>query len=134
MGAATCRSHRCSGRTRRAGGEQGSAALELALVLPLVVLLLVVLLHAAVLGSDVVAAQGVAREAARVASVADDREVQQAVRRAAGRRDLRVEVHPPASARSAGDTVTASISLRSAAFSPFGADVWVPARAVMRVE
>ena len=114
------------------GSDDGSAALEVALSLPLVVLLLVALLHAAVLGADIVAAQGVAREAARVAAVADDRAVTEAAERAAGRRPVQVRLDPPT--RSPGDVVTATVRLRSAAFAAFGAQIWIPARTAMRVE
>lgn len=128
-GAARCRPFRRSVLRH----ECGSVALEVALVLPLSALVLVVLLHTAVLGRDVVAAQSLAREAARVAAVGDDAAVRAAAEEAAGSA-VRVELNPPAGMRSTGDLVTADVRLHSRAFAPFGADVWVPARAVMRVE
>lgn len=50
-------------------GERGSQAVEFALVLPAVLVLALVLLHAAMLGSDFVAAQALAAQAARTAAV-----------------------------------------------------------------
>ena len=114
--------------------EQGSQALEFALALPFVVLALVLLAHAAVLGADVVVAQAVAFQAARVAAVEDDAAVQQAAAEAAGERDVRVVLEPTDQHRRHGDEVTATVRMRSAAFAPFGATVWVPARAALRVE
>ncbi len=102
--------------------------------MPGVVVLVVVLIHAAVLGADLVAAQGVAREAARVAAVADDATVKAAAQQAAGRRPVDVSLHPPTAGRAPGGAVTATVRLRSAAFAPFGATVWLPAQATMRVE
>ena len=117
-----------------AAGEEGSQSLEFALVIPFVVLAMTLLLHGAVLGADLVAAQAVALQAARVASTADDQAVAQAARRAAGQRPVEVSVDPPDSRRGAGDLVAATVRLRSAAFAPFGATVWIPARATLRTE
>lgn len=103
------------------------------MVLPAVVLLLVALIHTALLGADLITAQGVAREAARVAAVGDDEAVRAAVTRAVGSRPFQVDLQPP-DGRRAGDLVTATLRLRSRAFASFGIDVWLPARATMRVE
>lgn len=112
----------------------GSAAVEFALALPFVLLALVLLLHAAVLGADVVTAQAVALQAARVAAVDSDAAVVAAVAAAAGDRAVDVALDPPDARRRRGGHVAARVRLRSAAFAPFGADVWIPARVTMRVE
>lgn len=114
-------------------GERGSQTLEFALLLPLVVLLLVVLLHAGLLAGDLVTAQGLAREAARVAAVADDAATRGALERAAGRRHVELTLDPSGT-RSPGTLVTAEVRLRSRAFDRFAPAVWLPAQAVMRVE
>ncbi|HUH06875.1 MAG TPA: TadE family protein [Egibacteraceae bacterium] len=132
----TARGARTGAPRRRAeqGGDAGSQAVEFALVLPGIVLLLVTLLHCAIAAADLVAVQGIAREAARFAAVADDGAVRAAAGRAAGRRQLRVELSPPSGARRPGQLVTARVRLRSKAFAAFGADVWLSAQATMRVE
>jgi len=106
----------------------------LALILPGAVLLLSLLLHGALLGADLVAAQTVAVQAARVAAVDDDAAVREAAAEAAGGRPLQVTLEPDATRRAPGDMVTATVRLRSRAFAPFGATVWCPGRAAMRVE
>lgn len=123
-----------AGGVRRARGEAGSQALEFALVLPAVVLVLVVLLHAALVGVDLVIAQGLAREAARTAAVDGDEVVESRLDDAAGDRPVELELSPPESRRSAGQVVTVELRVRSRGFAAFGAEVWVPARAAMRVE
>lgn len=115
-------------------GDAGAQSVEFALTIPFVVLAVVVLLHAALFGADLVAANAVALQAARVASVDDDEAVRDAVRDAAGERPVEVTVDPPDSRRSAGDLVAATVRLRSAAFGAFGATVDVPARVVLRTE
>lgn len=122
------------GASRRHHTERGSQTLELALTVPAIVLLLVVLVHASLFGVDLVVAQGLAREAARVAAVDDDGAARDAVRSAAGRRPVRVSLTPPESRRQPGDTVRARLELRSRGFAPFGVRVWLPAEASMRVE
>ena len=114
--------------------EEGSQALELALAVPFVVLGLTVVLHAAVLAADLVAAQNVALQAARVAAVDDDDAVAAAVAEAAGRRPVEVELDPASPERGAGDLVAATIRLRSRAFAALGVTVWAPAKATVRVE
>lgn len=97
-------------------------------------LLLSLLLHGALLGADLVAAQTVAVQAARVAAVDDDAAVRVAAAQAAGGRPLKVTLQPDDTRRAPGDVVTATVQLRSSAFAAFGATVWCPGRAAMRVE
>jgi hypothetical protein len=123
-----------AGTPRTVAGERGSQSLELALVLPAVVLLLVMLVHAGLLGADLVLAQGLAREAARTAALGNESALDAALRTAVGKRPVEVSVTPPAERRQAGELVTVRLRVRSRAFAAFGADVWVPARATMRVE
>lgn len=104
------------------------------MVLPAVVLLLALVLHAGLVGMDLVVAQGLAREAARVAAVDGDDAVRRALRAAAGRRPVQLRLDPPAGQREPGGTVTARVRVRSRAFAAFGARVWLPADATMRVE
>jgi len=125
-----------AGRISQAGAadDRGSQSVELALILPGAVLLLSLLLHGALLGADLVAAQTVAVQAARVAAVDDDAAVLEAAAQAAGGRPLQVTLEPDATRRMPGDVVTATVRLRSSAFTTFGATVWCPGRAAMRVE
>lgn len=102
----------------------------MALPAALVVVLLVV--QAGVLGADVVAAQGLARDAARTAAVGDAADVAALVDDAAGAREVEVELEP--SRPQAGEPVTVSLRLRSRAFGNLGRSVWLPARATMRAE
>jgi uncharacterized protein YceH (UPF0502 family) len=126
------------GRLRRGtlgqGADDGSQTLEFALSLPLVILWLCLLVHAALLCSDLVVAQTLAREAARVAAVSDDADVRATLDRVAGRRPVRLELRPPTAGRRPDDLVTARLEVRSAAFAAFGTSVWIPAQATMRVE
>lgn len=122
--------HGHGGRDR---GQRGSQTLEFALVLPLATLLAVLALHAGLLAADLVAVQGLAREAARAAAVSGDAATRAALEQAAGRQPVRLTLDP-ASPRSPGALVTAQVSLESRAFRAFGPKVWLPARAVMRVE
>ena len=114
--------------------EHGAQSLEFALTLPFILLAVSLLFHAAVLGADLVAAQNVAFQAARTAAVEGDRAVRAAAADAAGQRPVEVGLDPPEGDRAAGDLVEASVRLRSRAFAAFGATVWVPARATVRVE
>jgi hypothetical protein len=86
------------------------------------------------MAADLVAAQGLAREAARAAAVADDGTARAAARDAAGRRLVEVTFNPESGNRAPGDLVTAHLRLRSRAFAAFGVPVWLPAQATMRVE
>lgn len=121
-------------RVPRCGDDRGSQSVELALCLPFVMLAVTLVLHAGVLAADIVTARSVGMQAARLAAVDDDGAVRAAVRAAAGRRPVRVELEPPDHRRRAGDLVAATVRLRSRAFAPFGAALWVPSRVVMRVE
>jgi len=103
------------------------------MVLPAVILLLVLTVHAGLLAMDLVAVEGLAREAARAAAVGDDDQTRAALAQAAGRRPVTVTLSPP-SPREPGTLVTAEIRARTRAFGPFGAALWLPARATMRVE
>lgn len=104
------------------------------MLLPGIVLLLTLVLHAGLVGLDLVVAQGLAREAARTAAVDSDEAVRQALDAAAGRRPVELRVDPPAARRQPGETVTVRLRVRSRAFAAFGAHVWLPAEATMRVE
>jgi len=69
---------------RGRGGQGGSAAVEFALVLPLVLLLALATLELALIAKDQLVLQGASRAGARQAAVAtDDASVQQAVLQAA---------------------------------------------------
>jgi Flp pilus assembly protein TadG len=122
------------GVRRDAHDESGSQTIEFALVVPAALLLLVLILHAGVMAADLVAAQGLAREAARAAAVSDDAAARAVTHSAAGRRPVEVTFAPTSNARVPGDLVTARLRLRSRAFAAFGVPVWLPAQATMRVE
>ncbi len=114
--------------------QRGSQSLELALVLPAVVLLLILLVQAGLFGVELVMAQGLAREAARVAAVDDDAAVRTLIEEAAGAHEAEVRLRPGGSERQHGDDVTAEVKLRARAFARWGVEVWIPAQATMRVE
>ena len=116
------------------GGERGSQAVEFALVVPAVLMLFVLVVHAGLAAADLVAVQAVAWHAARMAAVTDDAAALAAAERAAGRRAVDVRVEPRSGARVPGQLVTATVRLRSRAFSAFGVPLWVPAQATARVE
>ena len=118
----------------RWGGDDGSQSVEFALTLPLIVLAVSLVLHVALVATDLVAAQSVAFQAARVAAVDDDEAVRAAVSEAAGNRPVEVQLDPPTERREVGQMVTASVRVRSAAFDAFGLTVWLPGTAVLRVE
>lgn len=126
-GAGSCRPPRWT-------DEDGSQSVEFALTIPFVVLAIVLVLHAALFAADLVAVNAVALAAARTASIDDDAAVADAAQRAAGRRPVEVTVDPPDTQRAAGQLVSATVRLRSAAFAALGATVWVPARVTLRVE
>lgn len=100
---------------------------------PIVVLLLLVLVQVGLVAADLVTVQSLAREAARVAAVGDDQAARRALDAAAGSRDVELSLSP-SSPRTSGGLVTAEVRLRSAVLGPLGASVWLPGRAVMRVE
>lgn len=98
------------------------------MVLPLVGLLLALFVHVGLVLADVVAAQGIAREVARVAAVDGDAEGRAVLDRFAGQREATLQlVHDDGA-------VEARVRLRSDAFSALGVTPWLPARAAMRVE
>ena len=121
-------------RTPRITGEDGAQSIEFALTVPFAVLTIALLLHAALFGADLVAANAVALQAARVASTASDSDVRAVIEDAAGGRPVEVTVDPPDGQREVGDLVRTTVRVRSAAFAAFGATVWVPARATLQVE
>lgn len=101
---------------RRAGGgrrphvQEGQAAVELALVLPLLLALLVVLAHVGLVVRDRVLVVHAAREAARAASVDPQREVaQEAARRTKGLDPRRLDV----TTRRQGATMTVVVSYKA---------------------
>lgn len=104
------------------------------MLLPVLALIVLALLLAGLAASEAVIAQASARDAARVAAVDDDTAAVQAAKAVAGRRELVVDVDPPASARSGGQLVTVKVRLRSAALQRVGVELWFPATATMRVE
>ncbi len=103
-------------------------------MLPGVVMVLLLVLHVGLFGVELVTAQGLAREAARVAVVDDDAAVRSSLARAAGAHEVRVRLRPPGPGREHGDEVTAEVRLRARAFARWGLAVWIPAQATMRVE
>ena len=128
----------------RARGERGQAAVELALVLPLLALLALLLLQVALVVRDQVLVAHAAREAAREAAVTDEAG---APRKAAlaGARGLRpdrteVDVVPIGgdAARTPGGRIRATVRYRSPTDLPLiGAlvgDVVLRGSAAMRVE
>lgn len=119
-------------RPARRAGEQGSQALELAMMLPAVVIIVLLVAQAGVLGADVVAAQGLARDAARTAAVGGAEDVDDLAREAAGSRAVEIRLQPPEP--QPGTSVTAEVRLRSRAFGNVGVEVWLPARATMLTE
>ena len=121
-------------RAPRFADEDGAQSIEFALTIPFAVLTIALLLHAALFGADLVAANAVALQAARVASISADGDVDAAVEDAAGGRPVEVTVDPPDGRREVGDLVRATVRLRSAAFAAFGVTVWVPAQATLQVE
>ena len=102
------------------------------MTLPAALLLVLLVVQAGVLGADVVAAQGLARDAARTAAVGGADDVAALVDQAAGSREVEVVLEP--ASPEAGEPVTVSLRLRSRAFGNLGHRVWLPARATMRAE
>jgi Flp pilus assembly protein TadG len=114
--------------------ERGSQTLELALLLPVLAMLLAMVLQGGLAASELVLAQAVARDAARVAAVDDDAAARAAAQAVAGTRRVDVRIQPATAGRRGGELVTVTISLRSAAFHRLGIELWLPAEATMRVE
>lgn len=99
--------------------QRGSAAVELALILPLALMAALALLQVGLLGGDALAVHRSAREGAREATVTtDDDRVREVVLRAGGLPDERVEVGVER-AGSVGDPVTVRVSYRADLVVPF---------------
>lgn len=127
---------------RRAPADDGQAAVELALVLPLLAVLALVLLQVALVVRDQVVVAHAAREAAREAAVTADAGAPRAAALAGADLDpdrLTVEVRPVgAGARAPGGRVAVTVRYRSPTRVPVvGAlvgDVRLAAKVAMRVE
>lgn len=122
---------------RRGAGEAGQAAVELALVLPLLVVVALAAVQVALVARDQVLVLHAAREGAREAAVADDRgAVVRAAEGATGLDAGRLSVDPGGPA--AAGTVTVEVTYRSPTEVPLvGAlvgDVRLSATATMRSE
>ncbi len=110
--------------------ERGSQALELALLLPLVALLLAVVAIAAISVAELVAAQSLARDAARAAAAGED---PHAVVQAAGRGDAELRVEPSGEVEPGAPVrVELAVPLRGAAV--LGLEQHAPAAASMPAE
>jgi TadE-like protein len=118
---------------------RGSAAVELALVLPLALWLALALIQVGLIANDRLVVVQAAREGAREAAVSTDEErVRQAVLRGGGLSEDRtsVEIHR---AGSVGDPVTVDVAFRAPLLVPFVEwlfpdEVMVRASATMRQE
>ena len=124
-----------SGRRRR--GSQGQAAVELALLLPLLLLMALFLAQTAVTARDQIMVIHSAREAARAVAVSNDAARARSAALAASRLDprrLRVRVDESAST----GNVSIRLDYRSAVRFPLLGvlldDLWLRGEAVMRVE
>ena len=125
-------------RDRPPAGEEGQAALELALTLPLLALLLLAVVQVALVVRDQVLVVHAAREAARAAAVdAGSEPPRQAAVVGAPLDPARLELRL-SGARRPGRPVEVTLSYRSATVVPFVGplvpDVSLRARASMRVE
>lgn len=101
-------------RARPAVGrrEAGSLSLEAAMALPLVALLAFAFLQLVGVSRDALLAQDLARVGARVAATStSDRDVEQAIRAAAGR-DLETEIRVTPATRRHGSTITVEVVVR----------------------
>ena len=128
----------CRARGRRVAraprADHGQAAVELALVLPVLLLFVIALLQTAFVARDQVLVQDAARAAVREASVgAGEARVRDAARRALG--DVQVEVHRSGGV---GDPVTVIVHYREHTnlplVGPLYPDVTLHAKATMRAE
>ena len=118
---------------------EGSAAVELALVLPLALFLALALVQVGLLAKDSIVVVHAAREGAREAAVTSDRSrVRQAALRSGGLAEERTEVEV-LRAGGMGDPVTVNIAYRAPMVVPFvewlfPEEVVVRASATMRQE
>jgi Flp pilus assembly protein TadG len=124
--------------TRRGRGDEGQAAVELALVVPLVAVLALVLLQVGLVVRDQVLVIHAAREAAREAAVAPAPEgARRAALAAAGLDHRRLDVVVAGRGRP-GSRVEVRVTYRSPTEVPLVGrlvgDVALRARATMRVE
>jgi Flp pilus assembly protein TadG len=124
---------------RACEGSEGSAAVELALVLPLALLLALALVQVGLLGKDSLVVVQAAREGAREATVtSDEQRVRQAALRGGGLAEERTAVEIRR-AGGVGGPVTVSVSYRAPMVVPFvqwlfPEEVIVRASATMRQE
>ena len=125
-----------AGGPSRRRGPQGQAAVELALLLPLLMLMALFLAQMALTARDQIMVTHSAREAARAVAVSDDLSGARPAALAASRLDperLRVRVE-----ESPDGNVSITLDYRSAVrFAPLGAvldDLTLSGRAVMRLE
>jgi len=119
---------------RASRSDRGQAAVELALVLPVLLLFLIALLQTAFVARDQVLVQDAARAAVREASVgADEARVRDAARRALG--DVEVDVQRSGGV---GDPVTVVVHYRDHTnlplVGPLYPDVMLHAKATMSAE
>ena len=124
--------------SRDVGGDEGQAAVELALVLPFVALLALAVVQVALVGRDAVLVVHAAREAARAAAVDDDAEAAaDAAAATSGLARGRLDVMTDGRG-GPGSRVRATVRYRAATDVPMiGAlvgDVSLTAAASMRVE
>jgi hypothetical protein len=102
--------------------------LEFAMVLPLLGIGLALLAQTGLLLADLLAVQGIARQAARTAAVEGDVDAVALADRLASSRELRLDVER------ADGLVEVRAELASRAFTAAGVDVWLPARATFHDE
>lgn len=116
-------------------GEQGSLAVEAALVLPLILVVLISAIEVTSVATTQLGLIAAAREGARVAAVTPEpEEAVRAVRRVlSGSSPVRVEVERPTAV---GEPATVVVSVDKPLATPLLESITVPlrARAVMRVE
>jgi TadE-like protein len=123
----------------RSPGPQGSAAVELALVLPLALTAALALLQVGLLAKDALLVEQAAREAAREAAVSTDRDrVREAALRGGAFPEERTDIDIER-VGTVGDPVTVRVRYRSRLIVPFvewlfPAEVEVEADATMRQE
>lgn len=124
---------------RRPNTTRGSAAVELALVLPLALLMALALVQVGLLAKDALVVQQASREGAREAAVTlEDERVHDAAVRGGGLAPERTEVEVER-AGGVGDPVTVRVRYRSALVVPFvewlfPEEVTVSASTTMRQE
>lgn len=128
---ATRRPSRGLAGRRRCRCEQGSQALELALVLPVVMILATVVLVVGIVGVELAATNATARELARAAAAGEDAHALLASSAPPG---SHLAIDPPAGAAEPGEPITARLTVPSRAVRLLGADLDLAAEATMRRE